>query len=296
MTMTQLQYFITAAETLNFTTAANRTFATQSALSRQIAMLEQELGAALFTRNNNVLELTEVGHFFYQRASRLYDNYLKMIQETRKQIAGVEGTLRLGLLEDQRIVPPLNNAINRLAALHPQAAIDIYRYNYLDLIRHLEQGTLDIVQASLFDSLSQSLYSVLPCEVEPVCFAFNRNYIACEKESVRISDIAAVSGGCPTILTSTESYPELVQPHLPNVSAADNIRFTDAVSTIPTHVSAGIAVTISVASSVLSLYPDIAMIPIEDAPPITQGVIWPESNTNPLLKQLLRYIKNSIQN
>ena len=50
MTTVQMHYFIVAAEHLNFTMAAEQLYITQPALSRQIAAIEDEIGAQLFSR------------------------------------------------------------------------------------------------------------------------------------------------------------------------------------------------------------------------------------------------------
>ena len=47
----EFECFIAAAETLNFTTAAQRVHITQPALSRNIASLEEGLGFLLFQRS-----------------------------------------------------------------------------------------------------------------------------------------------------------------------------------------------------------------------------------------------------
>ena len=51
MELRHLRYFVSLAECLNFTRAAERVHVTQSTLSHQIAQLEQELGTALFERS-----------------------------------------------------------------------------------------------------------------------------------------------------------------------------------------------------------------------------------------------------
>ena len=66
-----LQYFISAAECLNFTRAARECYITQTAMSLHIAKMEKELGFQLFSRKNHVVKLTPAGKDFYVRAQRI---------------------------------------------------------------------------------------------------------------------------------------------------------------------------------------------------------------------------------
>ena len=59
MTTEQLSNFIQAAQCLNFTDVARRSFLTQPAISRQISDLEEQLGVPLFVRAGHKLLLTD---------------------------------------------------------------------------------------------------------------------------------------------------------------------------------------------------------------------------------------------
>ena len=61
MTLSQLDYFINVGETLSVSQTAKKMFVSQSAVSKQIILLEKELGVSLFNRIGNSLELTEAG-------------------------------------------------------------------------------------------------------------------------------------------------------------------------------------------------------------------------------------------
>ena len=66
MTLQQLKYFITVAEIKNITYAAQRLYTSQPTISRQIQMLEAELGYSLFNRRGKPLKLTEPGKILYE--------------------------------------------------------------------------------------------------------------------------------------------------------------------------------------------------------------------------------------
>lgn len=74
MELRQLKYFVTIAETLNFSKAAAKLFISQSSLSKQIMLLESDLGTVLFKRNRQRVELTEVGRVLYIKAKDLIED------------------------------------------------------------------------------------------------------------------------------------------------------------------------------------------------------------------------------
>ena len=69
----RLRYFLAVASERNFTRAAERLHVAQPALSRQVRMLEQELGVELMRRTTHTFELTEAGQFLLERGPGLLD-------------------------------------------------------------------------------------------------------------------------------------------------------------------------------------------------------------------------------
>ena len=63
----QLKTFCSVARTLSFTASAAELAISQPAVSRQIAALEEEVGAKLFLREHNVLFLTPAGRLLYEK-------------------------------------------------------------------------------------------------------------------------------------------------------------------------------------------------------------------------------------
>src|SRR5215469_11709797 len=95
----QLTYFLAAAQTQNFRKAAELSLVAQSALSRQIAALEEELGVALFVREKKRVKLTAAGQEFALHVR----NAMEQLQEGQQWLAelqaGHRGTLLIGCIE-----------------------------------------------------------------------------------------------------------------------------------------------------------------------------------------------------
>ncbi len=64
MELRQLRYFVEVADREHVSEAAENLHVAQSAISRQIANLEEELGVALFEREGRNIKLTKIGRQF----------------------------------------------------------------------------------------------------------------------------------------------------------------------------------------------------------------------------------------
>ncbi|MCU0750560.1 MAG: LysR family transcriptional regulator, partial [Akkermansiaceae bacterium] len=77
-----------AAEEMSMSRAAERVHVSQPALSRQIALLEEEIGVLLFDRIRKRIHLTEAGGFFLTKARQLLCDAESGIQQVREQFGG----------------------------------------------------------------------------------------------------------------------------------------------------------------------------------------------------------------
>lgn len=72
MNLDNVKCFISLAECLNFTKAAEKEHMTQTSMSRKISGLEEELGVRLFYRDNHQVILTDAGSEFYVHAQNFW--------------------------------------------------------------------------------------------------------------------------------------------------------------------------------------------------------------------------------
>jgi DNA-binding transcriptional LysR family regulator len=91
----RLGYFVAVAEERNFTRAAERLHIAQPALSRQVRLLEDELGVELLRRTTHDVELTEAGALLLERGARLLSDADALWSGVRRLAAGEAGTVRL---------------------------------------------------------------------------------------------------------------------------------------------------------------------------------------------------------
>ena len=96
MELRHLRYFVAAADLGSFTAAGRSLHVAQSAISEQIADLEQELGGPLLERGQRRLRLTAPGEIFLAEARRLLDTSDRAVELTRRAMRGQVGTLSVG--------------------------------------------------------------------------------------------------------------------------------------------------------------------------------------------------------
>ena len=141
MELRQLKYFITSADTLNFTEAARQCFITQSTLSQQIKQLETELGVQLFERIGKRVFLTETGRDFlpYARQTVADAEYgvqrIKDMEELRTGRLCIGTTFGLSAL--------ITDAIARFSEQYPEVHLEVMFLKQDELIEAVRERKVD---------------------------------------------------------------------------------------------------------------------------------------------------------
>jgi DNA-binding transcriptional LysR family regulator len=97
MELRHLRYFCAVAEEQSFTLAARRLHVSQSGVSGQVRDLEQELGVALFRRNQRSVSLTAEGSAFLSEAREILDRSDRAVEMVAQAGKGRCGKLKVGL-------------------------------------------------------------------------------------------------------------------------------------------------------------------------------------------------------
>ena len=96
MTIQQIQYFLMAAEKMSFTETAKVMYVSQPAVSRQILLLEEEIGLELFRRNKSTLQLTGAGERLAAFFSKTFQEYRQIRNELKTDAHKLSGVVTLG--------------------------------------------------------------------------------------------------------------------------------------------------------------------------------------------------------
>lgn len=123
MDIRQLRSFVHAVETGSLSAAAVRLRVTQPALTRQIRLLEEEVGAPLLVRTGRGVKPTAVGLDVEARARRVLAEFEALNAEVRARVAEVSGTVRIAFAPS--IGAALGGAVlERFLALYPAVRVE----------------------------------------------------------------------------------------------------------------------------------------------------------------------------
>ena len=148
MDLPQLEMFLAVAEERSFTRAGERLHVSQSAVSRQVGLLERELGGRLFHRDGKRVSLTHAGELLARTASGLS----RQIQDTVEEISAVHGLrrgrLRLagGMSVCMYILPRL---LKRYRALHPDVDLRVTSGTSQAILAKLRTHEVDLALLTL---------------------------------------------------------------------------------------------------------------------------------------------------
>lgn len=186
MDIRQLQYFVGIAETGRFSEASRQLFVTQSAVSQQIKLLEEELGTQLFVRQAHSVALTESGQELLPLAKKV----LRGITECRDRISDLKGllcgTLNIGLTYS--LEPYIRETMLAFMTKYPKVKVNAYYKSLTDLLRMLKDHEIDIMFSMMPTSPHEFVNSV-PLTEYRLAAIMRKNHPLAKKEMLRFHDL-----------------------------------------------------------------------------------------------------------
>ncbi|MBQ8933714.1 MAG: LysR family transcriptional regulator [Lachnospiraceae bacterium] len=299
MNLNQLEYFINAAELLNFTRAAEKSFISQTAMTQQIRALEKTIGVPLFLRDKHHVELTTAGKAFLGEARAIVERSNAALRIARTAASGIEGELAVGFIRGFG-QGDLNEILRGFHRSYPNIRLSLSSGNMSELLDGLASGNCDAVftispyrqrypDLGHFYMKSFPLFAVVPAGhslASGQYFEYNdlkdENFIIMQPEG-RAKDEAEESmlvyerGGFFPNIVAMEGNPEIL---LLMISVGLGISILPEYIIRPYQRSA-----------------DLAAIPLVKADGNAESVdfelSWSLHNTNPAVQQLIETVRES---
>lgn len=144
MNFTRIEYFMMAAKYLNFTKAASVLYISQPSLSKQIALLEEEIRVQLFDRSKRSLELTPAGQLLYSEFQRLIPEVNQIIEKVKQTNNETAGTLRVGCVEGLFLGEKATKIFSNFTSRAQRVELTIERWGFEELRNKILDGSIDV--------------------------------------------------------------------------------------------------------------------------------------------------------
>ncbi|MCQ2552729.1 MAG: LysR family transcriptional regulator [Clostridia bacterium] len=298
MNLNQLEYFVSVAETLNFTRAAERCFISQTAMSQQIKVLEETVGVPLLIRNKHKVELTAAGKVYYNEARAILERSGNAIHLARTAAEGAEGSISIGYIRGYG-QKDFARQLQKFRHANPNVKVSLTRDNMSPLIDQLENGNCDVIFTSSPHSWSK--YPQLEHEIVgtyPLMVVVPSNHWLAGHSTIEYSElqeekfIIMQPSGRPTdemeeslmIYEKGGFVPNIVSLHQDPEEILFEVSIGLGISFMPEYM-----IRLHQNSSEFH----IAQLVNADGAPEMHGLelVWKKGNTNPIINQL----KNSIK-
>jgi DNA-binding transcriptional LysR family regulator len=281
----ETETFLTLAEELHFGRTAERLRITTGRVSQVIKKLERRIGGMLFERTSRTVRLTSIGR---QLADDLVPLVAAMDEALRRAAdasRGVTGELRVAFLGEWT-APVLLRTVALFTERHPECRVDVREVQLSNSRASLLDGSIDILLASYpFDGMARGPALL----TEERVLAVAAGHPLAGEQSVSVEVLAEHPVVQYPDVTSVgfkrDRTPERTPSGRPVPKGPSGRSFSEML----TLVAMGRGV-LPVGEHARQYYPrpDIAYIPLHDAPPIERGLVWSEANTTERIRAFVR--------
>jgi len=143
MDLRQLRYFVAVVRERNFTRAAEQLRIAQPPLSRQIQLLEQEIGVPLLIRNTRPVRMTDAGRLVYEQAMQILGRVDQMRTAAKHVGLHHRTVLSIGFVASVLYsgLPPLMRKLRQSA---PELDVQVVELMSVQQIQALKEGRIDM--------------------------------------------------------------------------------------------------------------------------------------------------------
>lgn len=144
MEFRQLEYFIAMVETGSISAASRKVHVAQPALTRQMRLLEEDVGTQLLDRHARGVRLTVPGQALYSEATRILDERSDLKARLLALGSGQTGKLSLGVTVTHLWVTGVSELMGGYRGRYPHVALDVFPLLSGPQLERLQQGSLDV--------------------------------------------------------------------------------------------------------------------------------------------------------
>jgi DNA-binding transcriptional LysR family regulator len=284
MELRHLRSFLTVAETLNFSRAAERLHLSQPALSRQVQELESDLDVPLFSREKGKVSLTDAGRALIEHARELLARSENAAAHVQAVSRGECATIEVGYAPSLAVqLLPL--VLERLAQSHPSMNLRMHDMSSDEMNAGLKSGALHLAYTVGAGVLAEAGLVKETLVSYPVCVAMSRTHPWARRKQIALSDLATA----PLLGYARNAYPEYPR-WIESVLASARIKPRmaaefDSVSSMLLRLEAGTGVSLVPWSFSCHGVERITLRPVTpDPPPLDLVMCWKRGHDSAALR------------
>lgn len=287
MTIAQVKYFVTVAKCLSFTKAAEQLFISQPALSRHIRNMEEELNIQLFVRTNNGIRLTPAGSSLYIGMSDMYNNYIEMVQKADKIQKGLDGSLKIGVLDQTNVADFMPVIYQYFHEKHPSVDLWFQDGSFEFLVSELYAGRLDLIFTLKFEIERKDsiIYQYVSHSKDHI--VMSKYHPLAQKEHITLDDVKDET----FVMISEEDNPEsapLIFEICREHGFVPQVHYASTLAEQILWIEVGMGVSILDSRTSLKMNPDVKFYEMESNWDPSLVVAWNQNNYNPLISVFLK--------
>lgn len=291
MNLLRIQYFVVAAECGSFTEAAKRLYTSQPNLSKQISIMENELGFKLFYRSGRSLSLTRAGAFLFERLRDLPAALNADFEQARSLSRTDAGRLSIGILEGQDVNIVLAERFRSLEKSQSGLSYELERNSFSNLRHGLFDYRYDVILTLSFElcELSGTRHETLIPQNGAI--ALSRKNPLSSRDVLTMADFkdedfVSISpeeskGGYDMLLKQCE-----VAGFVPRI-----VRQTSSLESLLLCVETGIGAAMLDRNTRMEKNADVRIVPIPGSSNADVIAVWLEENHSPSVAGLIRGLK-----
>ena len=290
MNIDQLRTFCTVAKTLSFTEAAKMLTISQPAVSRQIAALEEEIGAQLFIRGNNTLMLTKAGNLLDEELPGRLSELEKVFFNAKLIAMGKLRRIKIGVLRDQCPDEKLLSVCQSMRL--DNYYVRIQQYDFKSIENAVLQKDIDVAVSLCWIPNAFAGCEAMIYRREALCLAVNTEFSPEIPTNMDKAALNEFSKERPTMIPSIENFQKGQHQKIAEVTSKlwNGVAEEDLDVIIP-MVQSGIGSALVNSGHILSCDKSVLLRAIDFLEPVEKGVFWLRENPNDAVKDFVMRMK-----
>nr|WP_242693197.1 LysR family transcriptional regulator [Sabulibacter ruber] len=284
--MQQIKYFLALADELHFWNTAEKMFITQSALSRQIKALEEELGVTLFERSKRSVKLTQAGIFLRDRWRPLLEEITRTHRQALKIHEGAYGSISIGY-PGSVAYGFLPEVISRFSQTLPELKVELVEPTDISFEELLLSFRMDL--AFRRDPAENPALSSICLYSEPFALIVPQDHPLTEQNFTGLQDVKDEKFIMSGLHQKTFYVNSLQEMFLANGFTPNVYIESDFGGMILSLVARGLGVSVLPSSYAFGAPPDVRFIHLPQK--VNLYVTWRKDDASPVLRNVLELVQ-----